>query len=60
VCPNNREALPKRRKKKGAPEEAEPATPPCTYEKKIAGPAPVPVMEKPDPEKTRAVVESVA
>jgi DNA topoisomerase-1 len=59
VCPNNREALPKRRKKKGAPEE-EPTTPPCTYEKKIAGPAPVPVIERPDPEKTRASVESVA
>jgi DNA topoisomerase-1 len=59
VCPNNREALPKRRKKKGAPEE-EPATPLCTYEKKIAGPAPVPELERPDPEKTRAVVESVA
>jgi DNA topoisomerase-1 len=59
VCPNNREALPKRRKKKGAPVE-EPTTPACTYEKKIAGPAPVPVIEKPDPEKTRAVVESVA
>jgi DNA topoisomerase I len=59
VCPNNREALPKRRKKKGAPEE-EPTTPPCTYEKKIAGPAPVPLIERPDPEKTRAVVESVA
>jgi DNA topoisomerase I len=59
VCPNNREALPKRRKKKGAPEE-EPTTPPCTYEKKIAGPAPVPVLTRPDPEKTRAIVESVA
>jgi DNA topoisomerase-1 len=59
VCPNNREALPKRRKKKGAPEE-EPKTPACAYEKKIAGPAPVPVIERPDPEKTRAVVESVA
>jgi DNA topoisomerase I len=59
VCPNNREALPKRRKKKGAPEE-QPTTPPCTYEKKIAGPAPVPVIERPDPESTRAVVESVA
>ncbi len=59
VCPNNREALPKRRKKKGAPEE-EPTTPLCTYEKKIAGPAPAPVIERPDPEKTRAVVESVA
>jgi len=59
VCPNNREALPKRRKRKGAPEE-EPTTPPCTYEKRIAVPAPAPVMERPDPEKTRAVVESVA
>ncbi|RSL18276.1 DNA topoisomerase I [Edaphobacter aggregans] len=57
VCPNNREALPKRRKKKGAEEEA-PTTPECTYEKKIAGPAPA--VERPDPEKTRAVVESVA
>jgi len=59
VCPNNREALPKRRKKKGVPDE-ESATPPCTYQKKIAGPAPAPVLEKPDPEKTRPVVESVA
>jgi DNA topoisomerase-1 len=59
VCPNNREALPKRRKKKGAAEE-EPTTPECTYEKKIAGPAPAPVAERPDPEKTRPVVESVA
>jgi DNA topoisomerase I len=59
VCPNNREALPKRRKKKGAPEE-EPTTPPCTYEKKIAVPAPAPVLQRPDPDKTRAVVESVA
>jgi DNA topoisomerase I len=57
VCPNNREALPKRRKKKGAAEE-EPTTPECSYEKKIAGPAPV--AERPDPEKTRPVVESVA
>jgi DNA topoisomerase-1 len=59
VCPNNREALPKRRKKKGAPEE-EPTSPLCTYEKKIAGPAPAPELQRPDPEKTRAVVESVA
>ncbi|MEO8737914.1 MAG: type I DNA topoisomerase [Edaphobacter sp.] len=59
VCPNNREALPKRRKKKGAPEEV-PTTPECSYEKKIAGPVPVPVVEKPDPEKTRPLVESVA
>jgi DNA topoisomerase-1 len=59
VCPNNREALPKRRKKKGAPEE-EPTTPLCTYEKKIGGSAPAPVIQRPDPEKTQAVVESVA
>jgi DNA topoisomerase I len=59
VCPNNREALPKRRKKKGAPEE-EPTTPECTYEKKIAGPAPVLAITLPDPEKARAVVESFA
>ena len=57
VCPNNREALPKRRKKKGAPEE-ESTTPECGYEKKIGGPAPV--AERPDAEKTRPVVESVA
>jgi DNA topoisomerase I, bacterial len=59
VCPHNREALPKRRKKKGAPEE-DSTTPECGYEKKIAGPAPAPVAERPDPEKTRPVVESVA
>ena len=59
VCPNNRESLPKRRKKKGAPEE-ELTTPLCTYEKKIAGPAPIPELKLPDPAKTRAVVESVA
>ncbi len=57
VCPNNAEALPKKRKRKGAPEEVS-TTPPCTYQKKIAGPAPV--AERPDPEKTRPVVESVA
>jgi len=34
VCPNNREELPKRRKRKGAPEEAAPATPDCSYKKK--------------------------
>jgi DNA topoisomerase-1 len=56
VCPNNRESLPKRRPKKGAPVEA-PTTPECTYEKKIGPP---PVVELPDPEKTRAVVQSVA
>jgi DNA topoisomerase-1 len=40
VCPNNREALPKRRKKKGVPEEEETvsAAPPCSYEKQVAQP----------------------
>jgi DNA topoisomerase-1 len=60
VCPNNREFLPKRRPKKGAAVE-EPTTPLCTYEKKIGPPpAPAPVLELPDPENTRAVVQSVA
>ncbi len=38
VCPNNREFLPKRRPKKGAPAEAAPTTPECTYERRIGGP----------------------
>jgi DNA topoisomerase-1 len=61
VCPNNREALPKRRAKKGAA-VAEATTPECGYQKKVGPPAAamVPVLEMPDPEKTRAVVESVA
>jgi DNA topoisomerase-1 len=59
VCPNNLDALPKRRKKKGAAEE-EPTALPCSYEKKIAGPALAPVVERPDPETVRPVVESVA
>ena len=59
VCPNNREALPRRRPKKGA-KVAEPVTPECGFEKKIGPPAAVPALAMPDPEKTRAVVESVA
>jgi DNA topoisomerase-1 len=59
VCPNNREFLPKRRPKKGAPVE-EPTTPLCSYERRIGDAAPAPVIELPDPDKTRAVVESVA
>jgi DNA topoisomerase-1 len=59
VCPNNREMLPKRRPKKGAKVTA-PLTPECGFQKKIGPPAAVPVLEMPDPEKTRAVVESVA
>jgi DNA topoisomerase-1 len=60
VCPNNREELPRRRPKKGAKVE-EPTTPECHYLRKIADAAQaVPMLETPDPEKTRAVVESVA
>ena len=59
VCPNNREFLPKRRPKKGAKVE-EPTTPLCSYDRRIGDPAPAPVIELPDPDKTRAVVESVA
>ncbi len=58
VCPNNHEALPKRRKKKGG-EEAVPTAPPCSYKKKIAGPV-AKTLVRPDAEKTRPVVESVA
>jgi DNA topoisomerase-1 len=60
VCPNNRAELPKRRAKKGAKDTG--GTPPeCGYQKKVGPPAEkmVPVLEMPDPEKTRAVVESV-
>jgi DNA topoisomerase-1 len=59
VCPNNRAELPKRRPKKGAKME-EPTTPECGFQKKIGPPAAVPALAMPDPEKTRAVVESVA
>jgi len=59
ICPNNREALPKRRAKKGAAEEAAPTTPECSFEEQIAGPPP-PVVALADPAKTRALVESVA
>jgi DNA topoisomerase-1 len=38
VCPNNREFLPKRRPKKGAPAEAAPTTPECSFERRIGGP----------------------
>ena len=37
VCPNNREFLPKRRPKKGAPAEVS-TVPECTFEKKIGPP----------------------
>ena len=64
VCPNNREFLPKRRVKKGAPEEAAPTTPECSFEKKIGPSKPkeeaVEERVKPDPEKTRTLVEALA
>jgi DNA topoisomerase-1 len=59
VCPNNHEALPKRRPKKGAPVE-EPTHAPCTYQRKVADPAPAVTLAVPDPSKTRAVVETYA
>jgi DNA topoisomerase-1 len=62
VCPNNHDKLPKRRAKKGAPEE-KPVAPECGYIKKIGPPRPKeePVeLQRPDPEKTRPVVEAVA
>jgi DNA topoisomerase-1 len=59
VCPNNREALPKRRKKKGAAEEDATKLPPeCGYQKKTAGPPEAPALTVPDPEKTRPLVEA--
>ena len=55
VCPNNHSAMPKRRPKKGAKEEA-PAAVECTYERKVSGPTKVVEPVKPDPEKTRPVL----
>jgi DNA topoisomerase-1 len=58
VCPNNREFLPKRRPKKGAPAE-EPTTPLCTYERWIGDPKSaevIPLPGIPNPESTRPVV----
>jgi len=40
VCPHNHDGLPKKRAKKGAPEEPAPAIT-CNYKKKIADPTPV-------------------
>jgi DNA topoisomerase-1 len=62
VCPNNHEDLPKKRKKKGEAEVA-PTGPECSYKKKVGGPQPkteADPLTRPDPEKTRPVVESVA
>ena len=62
VCPNNHEKLPKRRAKKGAPEEKATA-PECKYIKKTGPPKPKEEpadLKRPDPETTRPVVEAVA
>ncbi len=64
VCPNNHDAMPKRRPRKGAKvEEAAPTHSPCSFEKKIGPPKPkevVPERVVPDAAKTRPVVEAVA
>jgi DNA topoisomerase-1 len=63
ICPNNHEALPKRRPRKGAKEEEVSTTPECSFEKKIGPPKPKDEPEdrkRPDPEKTRPMVEAVA
>jgi DNA topoisomerase-1 len=64
ICPNNREALPKRRPQKNAKAAEETVlTPECSFEKKIGPPKPKVEPEErtvPDPAKTRPVVEAVA
>jgi DNA topoisomerase-1 len=61
VCPNNRAALPKRRKKPGDKEDPAAAAPECSYIREISGPNPAgPGLRIPDPNKTRPLVESVA
>ncbi len=62
VCPHNLEFLPKKRKRKGAPEVEPEPTLTCTYERKIGPPPPAkqPELVVPDPEQTRPLVESVA
>jgi DNA topoisomerase-1 len=62
VCPNNHERMPKRRAKKGAAEEPVTSVV-CGYEKKIGPPKPKEEpkeLKRPDPEKTRPIVEAVA
>jgi hypothetical protein len=53
--------MPKRRGKKGA-EEEQPAGPLCHFEEKIGPPKQeaVPDLLRPDPDKTRPMVEAVA
>lgn len=63
VCPHNHDALPKRRPRKGAAPVAEPVDPiQCDYDHSTGMPVPakepieVPVLRKPDPERTRPLV----
>jgi DNA topoisomerase-1 len=65
ICPNNREALPKRRASKFAKGAAAEQTvaPECSYEKKIGPPRPKEEpaeLKRPDPAKTRPMVEAMA
>jgi DNA topoisomerase-1 len=58
VCPNNREALPKRRKK-GDKDEPLSAAPECSYIRQVSERAPGPEeLRIPDPERTRPVAEA--
>ncbi len=59
VCPNNHDALPKRRRKKGGPAEEDTVAEmqACGFERKIGGPKPV---ELPPAPKSPAAVGSVA
>lgn len=62
VCPHNQDMLPKRRARKGA-EEEQPAAKACSYSRKIGPPKPKDdpsPLKRPDPEKTRPVMEAVA
>ncbi len=60
ICPNNHEDMPKRRKKKGSPEEAEePGGVKCTFIEKIGEPVQG-EPELPDPETTRPLASNVA
>ncbi len=65
VCPHNHDALPKRRPKKGAKEE-QPDPIQCDYDcrtdrkPELAPPIEVPLLQRPDPNLTRPLVEAVA
>jgi DNA topoisomerase I len=64
ICPNNHEALPKRRPAKGAKEaEEKQAAPECSFERKIGPARPkeeAAELKRPDPERTRPVLEAFA